>query len=240
MNEIDEVTGQRRYYEETAERYDSVHVPTDVEHILACQLVRAFLEPRYPSASILDIGAGTGRLHQFLKGPGARSDFDVLGIEPSDALRAIAHRQGVPEDKHIEGNATKLDFPDGSFDFSSSIGVLHHIKDCRQAVHEMCRVASRGIWLSDSNKYGQGSLPLRVVKQVLRHTRMWEAMDFVRTRGRCYHYSEGDGVYYSFSALDVIDIIQQKFPFVYAWPTRPVTSPNLYMGCSHVLVLAHC
>lgn len=238
---MDEIELQRQYYSKTAGQYDAAHVDddTDVEHALACQLIRSFLEARYATASILDIGAGTGRLRRFMSAPGGDGAFDVTGIEPSEALREVAHRQGIPKEKHIAGDATNLDLPDGAFDFSSAMGVLHHIKDSHKAVREMCRVASKGVWISDSNKYGQGGLPLRILKQALRHTRTWEAMDFVRTRGRRYHYSEGDGVYYSFSALDVIDIVREKFPNVYTWPTRPVTSPNLYMGAGYVLVLAH-
>ena len=58
----------------------------------------------------------------------------------------------------IDGNATALTFADNSFDLCVEAGVLHHIKDDQQAVREMCRVASKGVFLSDDNHLGAGSI----------------------------------------------------------------------------------
>lgn len=238
MKEIDL---QREYYERTKAKYDTSHMEgsEDVEHTLACQLITAFLRPRYPNSKILDVGAGTGRFYRYLRDDAPRFSFKVMGIEPSAALRNVAYENGVPKGEHISGDATAIAYSDDSFDFCTAFGVLHHIKDSRQAVREMCRVASKGILISDSNKYGQGTLALRLTKQVLRLTRTWSLMNYVRTGGRGYQYSEGDGIFYSFSALEVLDIIRDKFPHIYLWPTRPATTPNLFMGCTHVLIVAH-
>jgi ubiquinone/menaquinone biosynthesis C-methylase UbiE len=233
-----EIELQRQYYERTTDKFDEWHIHGDTEHVLACQSIISFLEPRFPNASILDIGAGTGRFYCYVRDARPGASFKITGLEPSEAQRRTAYNKGVPREQHIAGDATAIAFPDDAFDFCTEFGVLHHIKDHRRAVREMCRVASKGLFLSDSNKYGQGSLPLRLAKQALRLTRTWPLMDYVRTGGRGYQYCEGDGYFYSFSVFDVLDIVREKFPNIYLWPTKPVTSPNLFMGCPYVLVIA--
>jgi ubiquinone/menaquinone biosynthesis C-methylase UbiE len=237
---MDEVELQRRYYERTAAQYDALHNSDDVdpEHMVSCRLVTAFLQARHSGASILDVGAGTGRFYNFMKENAPSSGFRVTGIEPSEAQRKIAHANGVPPDRHLDGDATNIAFGDNAFDFAGSFGVIHHIKNYRRAIDEMCRVASTGIFMSDCNKFGQGSFSKRVLKNLTRYVGGWRALDYVNTGGKGYHYSEGDGVFYSFSAFDVIEQVREKFPIIYTWPTRPVSSPNLYFGCSHVLLLA--
>src|SRR5262249_22927753 len=148
---------------------------------------------RYPDATILDVGAGTGRLFQFFREQNL--EFSIIGIEPSPAQRNIAYKKGVPPDKLIEGDATKLQFPENHFDFCTEFGVLHHIKDNARAVREMCRVASKGVFLSDSNNFGQGRLVSRSIKQSLRHLRLWKLAVTIKTRGKGYNYSDGDGIF---------------------------------------------
>ncbi len=237
---MNDIQAQRKYYERTSAQFDSLHLGNDgdAEHVLACQLIVAYLNARDPKASLLDIGGGTGRFYRYIRDNHPQSDFNLMAIEPSEAQRRIAYANGVPEDRHIEGDATDICFSDNTFDFCTEFGVLHHIKNNRKAAREMCRVASKGVFLSDCNKYGQGGFHLRLVKQMLRLTGTWDLMDFIRTGGRRYHFSEGDGVFYSFSAFDVLDILREKFPNVNVWPTRPASSPNLYMGTGHVLVVA--
>lgn len=238
MNETDL---QRQYYERTSSKFDEMHLGKtgNNEHVLACDLIAAFLQGRDSNAKILDVGGGTGRFYRYLSDRWPNAKFDLIAIEPSEAQRRVAYENGVPEEKHIEGDATNIEFPDNTFDYATEFGVLHHIKNYRQAVREMCRVSAKGIFLSESNRYGQGSLPLRLAKAALWFTGTYGAMDSIRTMGKGYRFSEGDGVFYSFSAFDVLDIVRAKFPNLYAWPTRPVTSSNLFIGCNHVLIAAY-
>src|ERR1700678_2442776 len=148
---------QRDYYKRTAERYESMHFH-EHEHDLACALIHS-LYVYHNFSSILDVGSGTGRGIQNLTRslPNAR----ILGVEPVEALRAIGHSNGIPENQLIDGDATKLDFPDSSFDFVCELSVLHHIPNPRLAVAEMIRVANRAIFLSDVNRFAQGPATAR-------------------------------------------------------------------------------
>jgi hypothetical protein len=53
------------------------------------------------------------------------------------------------------------------------------------------------IVISDANRFGQGFLPLRILKLLLFKLKLWSAFDFLRTCGKGYQVSEGDGVFYS-------------------------------------------
>jgi ubiquinone/menaquinone biosynthesis C-methylase UbiE len=233
---MDEVALQQEYYARTSHAFDAMHLQGS-EHILACHLLVAFLKAQYPDATILDIGAGTGRLFQFLQEQ--KLKFEITGIEPSQAQRTIGYNKGIRSDRLIEGDATKLQFPDNHFDFCTEFGVLHHIKRNQQAVREMCRVASQGVFLSDSNNFGQGTFFPRLVKFILRGAGLWTIADFIKTSGKGYSYSEGDGVFYSFSVFDCVKTLKEKFPHVYVWNTKPLKGKNLFFGADHVSILAH-
>ena len=69
-----------------------------------------------------------------------------------------------------------------------------------------------------ADRFGQGSFPLRIVKLLLYKLKLWKAFDFVRTRGNGYQVSEGDGVFYSYSAFDILHQIQQWAESVYLFP----------------------
>ena len=94
------------------------------------------------SQKILDIGCGSGYWLQKLVGWGAEPrnlfgvDLRTSGIEQA--------RQGVLRDANLEvGNATKLNFPDGSFDLVLQFVVFSSVLDWRtkqQMASEMARV----------------------------------------------------------------------------------------------------
>jgi len=240
MAEFSEIDRQRQYYERTSPKFDEWHLghSGDAEHEVACDLIISYLHQRAPKASLLDIGGGTGRFYRYIRDNHPDSTFNLMAIEPSAAQRKIAYCNGVPEARHIEGDATQIQFADDHFDYCTEFGVVHHIKDNRKAVREMCRVARHGVFLSDSNRYGQGTKPARLVKNLARITRTYELANYFRTFGKRYHYSELDGVYYSFSVFDVVDVVREKFPNVYFWPTRPVSNANLLYGAPQVLLVA--
>lgn len=200
-----EVQLQRDYYTRTAALYESLHVHGDGEHDLACAFISA-LSRYHGITSILDVGSGTGRAVASLGRniPAAR----IVGVEPVAALRRVGHANGIPEDQLIDGDATRLEFPDSSFDLVCELGVLHHIPRPRQAVVEMVRVARKAIFLSDSNRFGQGSVPGRFMKLLLYRLGLWPAANWLKTRGRGYNYGEGDGVAYSYSVFDDYDYIR--------------------------------
>lgn len=96
----------------------------------------------------LDAGCGVGLYALWLAeavGPRGR----VLGIEPSaerveEARALVGHRLSPPRLDFREGDATKLDATDASFDWVWCGDVLHHIQDTARALGEFARVVRAG------------------------------------------------------------------------------------------------
>jgi SAM-dependent methyltransferase len=224
---------QSEYYTQTAQTYDATQIGDADEHAIALGWLATMIEQR-DIVSVLDVGSGTGRALKYLK---RVSGVVVRGVEPVAALRAAGHAAGLTAEELQSGDALALDFPDNSVDVVCAFGVLHHIADHRQAVAEMCRVARRGIFISDANNFGQGVPAARALKQALRALGLWRAFDLLRTRGKGYHYSDGDGVFYSYSIFDDIAVIKPHFPEMYWMSTRP-SGPNLYRSAQTIALFA--
>src|SRR5271170_2420691 len=87
-----------------------------------------------PGARILDLGGGTGEeVHR-----ANELGFSASGIEPAEAMRKAAIEKN-PGSTILDGVATDIPFPDGTFDFVICIEVLRylHRADNRQALKEM-------------------------------------------------------------------------------------------------------
>src|SRR5262249_41752779 len=84
---------------------------------------------------------------------------------------------------------------------------------------EMLRVSRKAIFISDTNNFGQGSVLARRVKQAINAIGLWPTFDLLRTRGRGYHCSEGDGVYYSYSVFNDFAIIREQCASVHVFNT---------------------
>lgn len=224
---------QMEYYTRTAASYDASQVDETDEHAMALGWLAALVAQRHYS-TILDVGSGTGRALRHLK---RVPDLSVRGIEPVAALRDQGHAAGLTTDELTDGDALSLNFPNASIDIVCAFGVLHHIKDHRRAVAEMCRVARRGVFISDANNFGQGAPLQRFLKQTLRSLGLWRVYDKVRMGERGYHYSEGDGVFFSYSLFDDLPIIKQQFGDMYWMTTRPA-GPNLFRSAQTLALFA--
>ena len=187
----DPVTAQRKYYSDTADAYDFRRLQRPDEHAVALGWLTALIRANRFSG-ILDVGCGTGHCLRFLKSEGF--EIEVKGVEPVKAMRDIATRNGLSAEEIVDADALALPFADLSIDLVCSFGVLHHIADHQKAVSEMCRVARKAVFISDSNNFGQGGAVARAIKQGLRELGLWPIFDFVRTKGKGFHFSEGDGV----------------------------------------------
>jgi len=195
----DPVTIQREYYRRTASRYDEMHVHGDGEHTFALWFMMSMI--RYLECrSVLDIGSGTGRALFMLKRE--MPEIRICGIEPSPDLRAAAQAKGLAFDEIVDGDAQSLKFRDGEFDLVCAFGALHHIPKPALAVDEMLRVSKRAIFISDANNFAQGSAPIRAVKQIVNSLRLWPLLDYIKSRGKGYILSEGDGLAYSYSVFN--------------------------------------
>ncbi len=197
---------QRAYYQQTAGEYDQHHLGEESEHYEALVHITGYARA-LNARSILDVGAGTGRALSFLQAqlPG---DTRLAGVEPVPELIAEARKKGLAADLIREGDGRRLPFRDQEFDFVIETGMLHHTPEPGQVVKEMLRVARLAAFFSDSNRFGQGRLPVKLLKLALCKTRLWPAFEWVRTRGRGYMESAGDGVFYSYSLYDNLDEIR--------------------------------
>lgn len=190
---------QRAYYVKTAAQYDQVHIARLDAHEFALAWLASVIK-LFEFRTLLDIGSGTGRVLLALKH--AIPDLKVVGIEPSSALREQGHAKGLSRTELIDGDVRDLNYGVGSFDIVTEFATLHHVPNPRLAVDEMLRVSKSAIFLSDCNNFGQGSRQARAVKQLIRAVGLWRAFDYVRTFGKGYMISEGDGLFYSYSVFD--------------------------------------
>jgi hypothetical protein len=114
--------------------------------------------------------------------------------------------------------------------------VLHHIPHPERAVGEMLRVARRAILISDGNNFGQGSAGVRAVKQLLHALRLWPLADLIKTRGKGYTVTEGDGVAYSYSVYRSYAQVRRASRSVHVVNTLDA-GVNPYRTSPHVALL---
>ena len=224
---------QRAYYADTAHKYDDLHMAEYGEHEFALQFMISVLEP-LGVRSILDVGSGTGRA--LLRIKEKMPNCTAIGIEPSPELRSVGHAKGLSDTQLIVGDAMNLAFDDGSFDLVCEFAALHHIPEPSRAVSEMLRVSRKAIFISDCNNFGQGGKVSRLIKQTINAVGLWPLADLIKTKGKHYSISEGDGLFYSYSVFNDYWEIAKKCKSVHMLNTSPAES-NLYRSASHVALL---
>lgn len=208
---------QRRYYTETASDYDSMHAHEGDDEDEILRFVYAMLR-LVGARSVLDVGAGTGRGVRNIQE--AMPELIVRGIEPVAALiEQAVQKNGVPKGTLIQGVGEALPFPDASFDAVYSFGILHHIRHPNRVVREMLRVARKAVFISDSNRFGQGRHWLRLLKLALYKMKLWSLMNRLKTGGKGYLLTSGDGLAYSYSVYDSFDCVTQ-------WADRLILIPS--------------
>jgi len=196
---------QRKYYTDTAPNYENMHAHEGSGDILTNKFVHSMLR-MIDARSVLDVGTGTGRGLPNLRA--VLPEGFVCGVEPVAALLEQAVRNGnAAHGSIVLGSGTQLPFSDASFDVVCEVAVLHHVPHPNMMVKEMLRVARKAILISDSNRFGQGSYVARLIKLALYKTRLWGAYNYLRTSGKGYMITEGDGLAYSYSVYDSFDLI---------------------------------
>lgn len=230
MSPQDEVNLQRQYYADTAEKYDAMQISEQDEHQFALAVLSALIE-FHGIRSVLDVGSGTGRALRYLKArhPGVR----FVGIEPVEALRKVGHAAGLSSTELIDGDVNTLAAADGEFDLVCEFAVLHHVPHPAQAVGEMLRVARRAVFISDANNVGQGGPLARGLKRALKALGLWRLFDRLRTGGKGYHVSAGDGLFYSYSVYDDYDRLRQACRTLHQFNTVDA-GRSLYGSSPHV------
>ena len=119
------------------------------------------------SGRLLDVGCGPGNIALKIarRWPGVR----VVGVDFSQnmilaARAAAASQQLTARTDFLAGDAKKLPFPDGAFDFVLSNSVLHHLQDPLGMLDEMARVVKPGgiVLLRDLRRPGRLICPWHV------------------------------------------------------------------------------
>lgn len=223
---------QRAYYASRASSYNEAHVHRD-EHYFALGVLDGLLD-QLSVASVLDVGAGTGRALFYLRE--RRPALRLHGVEPVLELREVAYAHGFPAWQLTDGDALNLPFSDGAFDLVCAFGILHHISAPDRAVAEMLRVARRAVFISDCNNFGQGGWAWRTMKQALHAMKLWPLADWIKTRGRRYQITDGDGLAYSYSIFDTYQVVSRQCASVYTFNTVPAGT-NPYRSATHAALL---
>lgn len=102
---------------------------------------------------ILDIGVGSGRFSDVASKLGAK----LVCIDYSKSIDIAKNNLNNPEILYVQGDALNLPFKNEVFDFTFSIGVLHHTPNPELGVKEAYRVLKYGGEFALS-VYSQGSL----------------------------------------------------------------------------------
>jgi ubiquinone/menaquinone biosynthesis C-methylase UbiE len=230
---------QAEYYKATASSYDDMHTLDEGdEHYSALRVMHA-LSDALELITFLDVGAGTGRGVRYFLDRGKT----VFGVEPVKELIEQAELSGVQKGLIVQGDGYSLPYQDRSIDAVFACGVLHHVVEPSRIVHEMMRVARKAVFLSDSNRFGQGRYLARLLKLVLYKTHLWRSVRFIQTRGKMYTVSEGDGLAYSYSVFDSYEQLAAWANRIWLLPTatdRYAVKSWLHplITSSHVLICA--
>lgn len=223
---------QREYYRQTAARYDEMHGGEAGVDSLPFAFLNSVIE-YLKCQNVLEIGSGTGTVLNALARKHPTIQF--AGIEPAEELRDQGYRKGLSREQLRNGDATNLSFANKSFDLVFAVAVLHHIPNPALAISEMLRVARKGIVICDSNNFGQGGFLSRSLKQVLRLAGLWGVANWVKTRGRGYIMTEGDGISYSYSVFTNLREIRLQCSRVHIMNTSEA-GINLYRTAESVAV----
>jgi ubiquinone/menaquinone biosynthesis C-methylase UbiE len=117
--------------------------------------VRAFVQRHYEAPRLLRLLRGTPRNVLEIgcgQGVGARIIHDRLAPEQyvgvdldARMIRRARKRAGhLPNAEFLEGDVSRLDFPDASFDLVVNFGILHHVPNWRDALAEIHRTLKVG------------------------------------------------------------------------------------------------
>ena len=97
-----------------------------------------------PGARVLDLGCGQGNATRMLAE--VYSPAECVGLEYDESLvkYARAHPDNPPSVRFEQGDATRLPYPDDSFDLVFTRYLLVHLADPTAVIREMLRVAGNG------------------------------------------------------------------------------------------------
>jgi SAM-dependent methyltransferase len=108
--------------------------------------------------SVLDVGCGSGELlrmiAEFAVRSGRKALLTGIDLNPISSATTQSESHDFPEIVSVRGDAFRLPFADGSFDYAISSLFFHHLTDEQIpiALKEMSRVSRRGIFVIDLHR----------------------------------------------------------------------------------------
>ena len=108
--------------------------------------------------SVLDVGCGSGELlrmiAEFARDSNRKASLTGLDLNPISSETTQNESRQFDEIVSVQGDALKLPFADGSFDYAISSLFFHHLTDEQilVALREMSRVARRGVIVIDLHR----------------------------------------------------------------------------------------
>jgi len=208
---------QRDYYAQTATQYDTMHAHEGGDDPQILKFASFFLRG-LQAGSILDVGAGTGRTIQRISE--ALPSLSIRGVEPvAELIEQSTQKYGLPEGTIIQGVGENLPFANESFDVVCAFSILHHVRRPNEIVKEMTRVARKAVLICDANRFGQGRWAVRLLKLGLYKLGLWGLVNYLKTGGKGYTVTPGDGLAYSYSVYD-------SFQCLSGWADQLILIPS--------------
>lgn len=130
------------------------------------------------SFSVLDVAAGSGELlrvaAKWARQNKLKGSFAALELNARSAAAVLEESYGLREIVSIRGDALRLPFADGAFDYSICSLFTHHLADSEvvQALRELNRVARRRIFVIDLHRHPIAYYFYRTVGRLFLHNRL--------------------------------------------------------------------
>lgn len=99
----------------------------------------------YRGKTVVELGCGTGEYALWYASHGARQ---VTGVDLSRGSLALANdkkaQAHIENATFVEKDILTVDFPDNTFDYGYSVGVLHHTGEPEKGFEHLCRITKPG------------------------------------------------------------------------------------------------
>jgi ubiquinone/menaquinone biosynthesis C-methylase UbiE len=147
-------------------------------HTLRNTLLKDVENSGLTNFSVLDVGAGSGELLRVTANWSRQGRRRVhgVGLELNYAsVKAMSEQSSsFPEIEAVRGDALKLPFADGTFDYVICSLFTHHFVDLQiiEILREMSRVATRRIFVIDLHRHPIAYLLYTTVGKLVLHTRL--------------------------------------------------------------------
>jgi demethylmenaquinone methyltransferase / 2-methoxy-6-polyprenyl-1,4-benzoquinol methylase len=154
LDEKIETTGRQHFvnsvFERVATRYDLMNdlMSGGVHRLWKDAAINWLAPSKSVTADLLDVAGGTGDItRRFLRasGPGSRAVIcDISGSMLEEGRRQLEAKEDAGQVRFVQGNAEKLPFQAGSFQFYTIAFGIRNVPDIQAALNEAHRVLRPG------------------------------------------------------------------------------------------------